>query len=131
TGIPPISTRGMTGRLSCGGMGIRFLTAWRRWSIRSMHMSSGEAAPGSSTRRPLWTLIGSPMAITFDSLAPLVNHIRVTLSLRSGVDLIFAGPESFCQEQLLRPGLRQLQRSSEVAGSSQWIVQLRLEFAQH
>src|SRR2546428_2151534 len=56
----------MTGRLSCGGMGIWFLTARRRWSIRSMDMSNGEAARGNSTRRPQWTLIGWPMAITFE-----------------------------------------------------------------
>src|SRR5437762_11529929 len=64
----------MTGTLSCGGMGIWFLTARRRWSIRSMDMSNGEAARGSSTRRPQWTLIGWPMAITSDDLAPLLNH---------------------------------------------------------
>src|SRR5439155_22933766 len=69
----------MTRRLSCGGMGIWFLTARRRWSIPSMDMSNGEAARGSSTRRPQWTLIGWPMAITFDGLAPPANHIRVTL----------------------------------------------------
>src|SRR5437899_1597791 len=59
-------------------MGIWFLTAWRRWSIRSMDMSNGEAVRGSSTRRPQWTLIGWPTAITFESLAPPINHILVT-----------------------------------------------------
>src|SRR5947207_12530654 len=81
----------MTEGLSCGGMGIWFLTAWRRWSIRSMDMSNGEAAPGSSTRRPPWTLIGWPMAITFDGLAPLVNHILVTLLPRNRhTDCVFS-----------------------------------------
>jgi hypothetical protein len=34
--------------------------------IRSTDISNGEAARGSSTRRPQWTLIGWPMAITFE-----------------------------------------------------------------
>src|SRR5213592_894110 len=73
----------MTGTLSCGGMGIWFLTARHRWSIRSMDMSNGEAARGSSTRRPQWTLIGWPMVITSDGLAPLF-HDRVFQCSRQG-----------------------------------------------
>src|SRR5437773_2346342 len=47
-------------------MGIWFLTARRRWSIRSMAMSNGAAARGNMTRQRQLTLIGLLTAITFD-----------------------------------------------------------------
>src|SRR5437773_11155241 len=54
-------------------MGIWFLTARRRWSIRSMAMSNGAAAPGNTTRQRQLTLIGLLTAITFDDAAPLTD----------------------------------------------------------
>src|SRR5437773_5250925 len=55
-------------------MGIWFLTARRRWSIRSMAMSNGAAARGNTTRQRQLTLIGLLTAITFDDAAPLARR---------------------------------------------------------
>src|SRR2546425_48619 len=54
-------------------MGIWFLTARRRWSIRSMAMSNGAAARGNTTRQRQLTLIGLLTAITFEDAAPLTD----------------------------------------------------------
>src|SRR5439155_6979259 len=54
------------GRVKLWWDDIWFLMARRRWSIRSMGTLNLEVVRGSPTRPPPWTLIGSPMGITFD-----------------------------------------------------------------
>src|SRR6266576_3117918 len=101
-------------RLSCGGMEIWFLTARRRWSIRTVDMPNGAADRGSTMRQPQWTLIGLLTAITFDGAAPRVescdglpnrfhwpgpNHLRVGLAVL-GADfqreVAVKGSDIFC-----------------------------------